>query len=215
MPAHLSRRAFGGTALALLAAQRLARAADAQRDPHRLGHLQPRQHRAEGTGPAGAGIRQRQDRRALGAVTRLQQGAGVPQCGLDRFRLDRRRRGADRQDQRQSDQVGLCVFAPGMDRAGHHEGQPDPGGRRPQGPAHRGDARHRPAHLPGARAGHRRADRARREAGAAAASRWPHRARARRRRRLGRPGPDDGRRRSRERRAAVLPQRRRRTPGAC
>ena len=27
------------------------------------------------------------------------------------------------------------------------------GGRRPQGPAHRGDARHRSAHLPGARAG--------------------------------------------------------------
>ena len=88
-------------------------------------------------------------------------------------------------------------------------------GRRPQGPAHRGDARHRPAHLPGARAGHRRADRARRQAGAAAASRWPHRARARRRRRVGRSGPDDGRRRSGERRAAVLSQRRRRTPGAC
>ena len=61
----------------------------------------------------------------------------------------------------------------------------------------------------------RRADRARREAGAAAASRWPHRAGARRRRRLGRPGPDDGRRRSGERRTAVLSQRRRPTPGAC
>ena len=56
---------------------------------------------------------------ALGADARLQQGAGVPQRRLDRFRLHRRRRRADRADQRQSDQGGLCLFAAGMDGARH------------------------------------------------------------------------------------------------
>ena len=41
---------------------------------------------------------------------RLQQGAGIPQRRLDRFRLDGRRRRADRQDQRQPDQVDLRLF---------------------------------------------------------------------------------------------------------
>src|ERR1700681_548791 len=53
-----------------------------------------------------------QDRGPLGADAGLQQGARIPQCGLDRFRLDRRLGRAPRQDQRQSNQVDLCLFAP-------------------------------------------------------------------------------------------------------
>ena len=40
-------------------------------------------------------------------------------AGIDQFRFDRRLRRARCQDQRQSDQVGLRLFAAGMDRAGH------------------------------------------------------------------------------------------------
>ena len=58
----------------------------------------------------------------LGADARLQQGAGIPQRRLDRFRLDRRLGGAGLQDQRQSDQVDLRLFAARMDRAGHAQG---------------------------------------------------------------------------------------------
>ena len=78
-------------------------------------------------------------------------------------------------------------------------------GRRPEGQAHRGDPRHRPAHLPAARA--RRAPgspRSRRAAGAAAARRRPHRTAARRRRRLGRARSADGRRRARAAARALL-----------
>ena len=82
----------------------------------------------------------------------LQQGAAIPQCRLDRFRLDRRLRRAGRQDQRQPDQVDLCLFAAGMDRAGHRQGQQDHQDRGPQGQEGGDDARHRSAHLPGARA---------------------------------------------------------------
>jgi len=48
----------------------------------------------------------------------------VPQCRLDQFRLDRGGR-PHRQDQRQPDQIGLRLFAAGMDRAGHRKGQQD------------------------------------------------------------------------------------------
>ena len=88
----------------------------------------------------------------LGADARLQQGARIPQRRLDRLRLDRGLRRAGRQDQRQSDQVDLRLFAAGMDRAGHPQGHDDQQDRGPQGQARRGDARHRSAHLPGARA---------------------------------------------------------------
>ena len=54
------------------------------------------------------------------------------------------------QDQRQSDQVDLRLFAAGMDRAGHAQGHDDQQDRGSQGQARRGDARHRSAHLPGA-----------------------------------------------------------------
>ena len=56
------------------------------------------------------------------------------------------------QDQRQSDQVDLCLFASGMDRAGDAQGHGDQQDRGSQGQARRGDPRHRSAHLPGARA---------------------------------------------------------------
>ena len=49
---------------------------------------------------------------------------------LDRFRLDRRLGGAGRQDQRQPDQVDLCLFASGMDRARHAQGFQHHQGRR-------------------------------------------------------------------------------------
>ena len=61
----------------------------------------------------------------LGAVGRFQQGARIPQCRLDRFRIDRGLGGAGRQDQRQPDQVDLCLFAPRMDRAGDGQGFQD------------------------------------------------------------------------------------------
>ena len=76
-------------------------------------------------GAAGKGIRQGRHQRRLGADGRFQQGAGIPQRRLDRFRLDRRLRGAGRQDQRQSDQVDLCLFAAGMDGAGDQQGFAD------------------------------------------------------------------------------------------
>ena len=63
----------------------------------------PVSHGAEGAEAAGKGIRQGRHRHPLGAVAGLQQGAGIPQRRLDRFRLDRRRRRADRQGQRQPD----------------------------------------------------------------------------------------------------------------
>ena len=145
----------------------------------------------------------------LGAVGRFQQGAGIPQRRLDRFRLDRGLGGAGRQDQRQPDQVDLRLFAARMDRAGDAQGLQDRDGRRSQGQARRGDARHRSAHLPGARAARRRPHREGHHAGAAAACRRQDRADPRRRRRLGRPRSDDGAGRSRGGRQAVLPQGRR------
>ena len=42
----------------------------------------------------------------------LEQGAGIPQRLLPRFRFHRRRRRADRQDQRQPDKVDLRLFRP-------------------------------------------------------------------------------------------------------
>ena len=86
--------------------------------------------------------------------------------------------------------------------------------RRPQGQARRGDARHRSAHLPGARAARRRPDRKGHHAGAAAACRRQDRADPRRRRCLGRSRSDDGAGRSRGRRKAVLSARPTPTPGA-
>jgi len=73
------------------------------------------------------------------------KGAGIPQCRFDRLRLDRRLGGAGRQDQRQSDQVDLCLFAAGVDGARHRQGFADRQDRGPQGQARRGDPRHRPA----------------------------------------------------------------------
>ena len=58
----------------------------------------------------------------LGADARLQQGAGIPQCRLDRFRLDRGLGRPGRQNQRQSDQVDLRLFAPRVDGAGDPQG---------------------------------------------------------------------------------------------
>ena len=143
----------------------------------------------------------------LGADRLVQQRAAVPQCRLDRFRLDRGLRRARRQDQRQPDQVGLCLFPAGMDRAGHRQGQQDHQGRGPQGQEGRDGARHRSAHLPGARAARRRPDRQGHHAGAgAAACRRRHRAAPRRRRCLGRPRSDDGAAGGRRRRQAVLSQ---------
>ena len=178
-------------------------------NPHRLRHLQPGQPRPQGQGLPREGARQGRHQGPLGAVARLQQGARIPQCRLDRFRLDRRRRRADRQDQRQPDQVDLRLFAPRMDRARDPQGHRHHQGRGPEGQARRRDPRHRSAHLPGARPAGGQAHREGREARSAPASGRPHRARARRRRCLGRPRPADGGRRSGERRAAVLPQRRR------
>ena len=54
------------------------------------------------------------------------------------------------------DQVGLRLFAAGMDRARHHQGQQDQQGRGPQGQEGRDGARHRSAHLRGAGAARRR-----------------------------------------------------------
>ena len=107
---------------------------------------------AQGTGLAGEGIRQGRHFDPLGADARLQQGARVPQCRLDRFRFDRGLGGAARQDQRQSDQGDLRLFEAGMDRAGHAQGHQHQDRRRSQGQARRRDPRHRPAHLPGAAA---------------------------------------------------------------
>ena len=73
------------------------------------------------------------------------------------FGSTRRRRRAGEQDQRQSDQVDLCLFAAGMDRARHPQGHDDQQDRGPQGQARRGHPRHRSAHLPGARAAKRAA----------------------------------------------------------
>ena len=87
-------------------------------------------------------------------TARLQR-AAIPQRRLDRLRLDRGLGGAGRQDQRQPDQVDLHLFAAGMDRAGHHQGLQDHQGRGPQGQEGRDGARHRSAHLPGARAAQR------------------------------------------------------------
>src|SRR5262249_15901750 len=84
----------------------------------------------------------------------------VPQCRLDRLRVDRGRRRAGGEDQRQPDQVDLRLFAARVDRAGHPQGHLDQQDRGPQGQARGGDARHRSAHLPGARAAERRPDRA-------------------------------------------------------
>ena len=113
------------------------------------------------------------------------------------------------------DQVGLRLFAAGMDRAGHHQGQQDQQGRGPQGQEGRDGARHRPAHLRGARAARRRPDRQGHHPGAgAAARRRRHRAHPRRRRCLGRSRPDDGaardRRTARSCSIAIPPP----TPGA-
>ena len=58
----------------------------------------------------------------LGADARLEQGAGIPERRLDRLRLDRGLGGAGLEDQRQSDQVDLRLFAPRMDRAGDAQG---------------------------------------------------------------------------------------------
>ena len=80
--------------------------------------------------------------------------------------------------------------------------------RRPEGQAHRRHPRHRPAHLPGARAAVGRPDREGRDAGAAAACGRPPGAVARRRAGLGRAGPDDGFGRGRGGRPPVLPQHR-------
>ena len=215
LPAHLSRRALGGTALTLLAGQRLASAAEpseiridwATYNPVSI-VLKEQGLLEQEFAKDKIGVRWVQSLGSNKALEFLNAGSIDFGSTAGAAALIGKINGNPIRS--------VYVYSrPGMDRSGHHEGQPDPGGRRPQGPAHRGDARHRPAHLPGARAGDRRADRARREAGAAAAPRWPHRARARRRRRMGRPGPDDGRRGSGERRAAVLPERWRRTPGAC
>ena len=178
----------------------------AQGDSHRLGDLQSGVDDPQAKGLAGEGIRQGRHQRRLGAVGRFQQGARIPQRRLDRFRIDRGLGGAGRQDQRQSDQVDLCLFAPRMDRAGDSQGFQDRLRRRSQGQARRGDARHRSAHLPGARAARRRPHRKGHHAGAAAARRRQDRADPRRRRCLGRSRSDDGAGRSRGGRKAVLPQ---------
>ena len=89
----------------------------------------------------------------------VQQRAPVPQRLVDRFRFDGRLGRAGRQDQRQSDQVGLHLLAAGMDRAGHRQGQQDHQARGPQGQEGGDGARHRPAHLCGACAALRRTDR--------------------------------------------------------
>ena len=92
------------------------------------------------------------------------------------------------QDQRQSDQVGLRLFEAGMDGARHDQGLQDHQGRRSQGQEDRDGARHRSAHLHGARAAGGRDHRQGLHAGArAAACRRRHRADPRRRRRLGGP----------------------------
>jgi len=59
--------------------------------------------------------------------------ARVSQRRIDRFRFHGRLRGAGGQDQRQSDQVDLCVLAARMDRAGDDERFEDIKRRRPQG----------------------------------------------------------------------------------
>ena len=181
----------------------------AQGDSHRLGDLQPGVDGPQAKGIAGKGIRQGRHQRGLGAVGGFQQGARIPQRRLDRFRFDRGLGSAGRQNQRQPDQVDLRLFAPGMDRAGDVKGFKDRLGGRPEGQARRGDARHRPAHLPGSRAARRRPHRKGHHPGAAAARRRQDRADPWRRRRLGRSRPDDGAGRSRGRRKTVLPQGRR------
>ena len=208
---NLSRRSLLAVALAagLAALGRCRLGPGAARDPGRLRDLQPGQPRPQGEGHPGARARRRRRLRALGPEPRLQQGAGVPQRRLPRLRLHRRRGGADRQDQRQPDQVRLRLLAAGMDGARHPQGHRHRGGRRPEGQARRGHPRHRPAHLPRPLAPRGEAHRARREARAPPAPRRPHGPGAGRRGRLGRARPPDGRGRDRGRRRALPPQRRR------
>ena len=187
-------------------ARRRLRGRRAQGNSYRLGDLQSGVDDPQAKGVARKGIRQGRHQHRLGAVGRLQQGARVPQRRLDRFRLDRGFRGTGGPDQRQSDQVDLRLFAPGMDRAGDGQGFQDIDGRRPQGQARRGDPRDRSAYLSGARAARRRPDRKGHHAGAAAACRRQDRADPRRRRCLGRPRSDDGAGGNRGRRQTVLPQ---------
>ncbi len=94
----------------------------AEGNPRRLGDLQPGLDAAEGERLSGEGIPEGRHHRPLGTDRLLEQRAAIPQRRLDRFRLDRRLRRAGCQDQRQPDQVGLCLFAPGMDRAGRRQG---------------------------------------------------------------------------------------------
>ena len=104
-------------------------------------------------------------------TARLEQRAAIPQRRLDRLRLNRRLGRPGRQDQRQSDQVDLHLFASGMDRAGHRQGQQDHEGRRPEGQEGCDGARHRSAHLHGPCAAGRRAVRQGHHARAGAAAR--------------------------------------------
>ena len=153
MSAKLSRRVFGGAALALLAAPRLARAAEpseiridwATYNPVSI-VLKEQGLLEQEFAKDKIGVRWVQSLGSNKALEFLNAGSIDFGSTAGAAALIGKING-------NPIKVGLCVFAPGMDRAGHHEGQPDPCGRRPQGPAHRGDARHRPAHLPGARAG--------------------------------------------------------------
>ena len=146
---------------------------------------------------------------------RLQQGARIPQRRLDRFRLDRRRGRAGRQDQRQPDQVDLRLFAARMDRARD--------ARTTARSAKIADLKGKRVAVTRGTDPHIFLVRALAECkltekdvklGAAAACRRQDRADPRRRRRLGRSRPDDGAGRGRGRRQAVLPQARTPTPGA-
>ena len=204
----LSRRLTLGVGAALLAGcPRPAGCRRRSRHGHaRLGLLQPGQPRAEAGGLARGGAEAGRDRGAVGAEPGLEQGAGVPQRRQPRLRLDRRRRGAAGQGQRQPDRDRLDLLQAGMDRPGHPPRRRHRQGRGPEGQADRGHQGHRPLHLPAARAGQARARCRRRRARPAAARPGPRGARARRRRRLGRPRPDDGRRRAVARLPPVLPR---------
>ena len=186
-----ARHGCGHRSLDLAARRGLCRRC-AQGNSHRLGDLQSRVDGPQAKGIAGEGIRQGRHQRRLGAVRRFQQGARIPQRRLDRFRIDRRLGGAGRPDQRQPDQIDLCLFAPRMDRAGDSKGFQDRLRCRSQGQARRGDPRHRSAHLPGACAARCRPHRKGHHAGAAAACRRQDGADPRRCRCLGRPRSDDG-----------------------
>ena len=151
LPPHPTRRVLGGVALALLAAPRLARAATPAEINIDWATYNPGQHRAEAAGPAREGV-DKDGSGALGAVRRLEQGSGVPQRRLPGFRLAA---GAAALIGKINGNPIQSIYVYSRPEWTALVTEPDTPsrGRRSEGKARRGDARHGPAHLPGAGAG--------------------------------------------------------------